>query len=166
LARYHQIKVSRSGCYYVLLRHGLNRLPNADRKRSIPSYRRYEKQAPGHHVQVDVKFLFFTDKTGNRVKRFQYTTIDDATRIRALRIYAQHTQANAIKFIDYVPKKFPFRIRTIRTDNGHEFQSKFHWHIEDPGMEHVSIKPGTPRLNGKVERSHLTDKSEFYQLLG
>jgi transposase InsO family protein len=32
-------------------------------------------------------------------------------------------------------------------------------------MEHVYIKPGTPRLNGKVERSHLTDKREFYQLL-
>jgi len=32
-------------------------------------------------------------------------------------------------------------------------------------MEHVYIKPGTPRLNGKVERSHLTDKCVFYQLL-
>ena len=32
-------------------------------------------------------------------------------------------------------------------------------------MEHVYIKPATPRLNGKVERSHLTDKKEFYQLL-
>ena len=32
-------------------------------------------------------------------------------------------------------------------------------------MRHVYIKPGTPRLNGKVERSHRTDKEEFYQLL-
>ena len=32
-------------------------------------------------------------------------------------------------------------------------------------MIHVYIKPATPRLNGKVERSHLTDKQEFYQLL-
>ena len=32
-------------------------------------------------------------------------------------------------------------------------------------MEHVYIKPRTPRLNGKVERSHRTDKEEFYQLL-
>ena len=32
-------------------------------------------------------------------------------------------------------------------------------------MEHAYIKPGTPRLNGKVERSHRTDKQEFYQLL-
>ena len=32
-------------------------------------------------------------------------------------------------------------------------------------MEHVYIKPRTPRLNGKVERPHRTDKEEFYQLL-
>lgn len=27
------------------------------------------------------------------------------------------------------------------------------------------IKPRSPHLNGKVERSHLTDKQEFYQLI-
>lgn len=27
------------------------------------------------------------------------------------------------------------------------------------------VKPVTPRLNGKVERSHLTDQREFYQVL-
>jgi len=32
-------------------------------------------------------------------------------------------------------------------------------------MEHVYIRPATPRLNGKVERPHRTDKQEFYQLL-
>jgi transposase InsO family protein len=30
---------------------------------------------------------------------------------------------------------------------------------------HVYIKPRSPRLNGKVERSHGTDEREFYQLL-
>ncbi len=58
--------------------------------------------------------------------------------------------------------KFPFRIKVIRTDNGSEFQAKFNWHVQDLGMDHVYIKPGTPRLNGKVERSHRTDKQEFY----
>jgi len=32
-------------------------------------------------------------------------------------------------------------------------------------MLHVYIKPATPRLNGKVERSHLTDQREFYQFM-
>jgi len=165
LMRFHNIKISRSGCYYVLLRNNLNRLPNNQRQRSKPLFKRYQKQVPGHHVQVDVKFLFFKNSQGERVKRFQYTAIDDATRIRALKIYERHNQLNAIDFINYVVEKFPFRIKTIRTDNGHEFQSKFNWHIHDLGMEHVYIKPGTPRLNGKVERSHLTDKQEFYQLI-
>jgi transposase len=65
----------------------------------------------------------------------------------------------------HVVKRFPFRIHTIRTDRGHEFQAQFHWHVEDQGMRHVYIKPRTPQLNGKVERSHRTDQEEFYQLL-
>jgi len=108
---------------------------------------------------------FFKDKKRNRIKRFQYTAIDDCTRIRALKIYERQTQASAINFINYVVEKFPFRIKTIRTDNGHEFQTKFHWHVADLGMQHVYIKPATPCLNGKVERSYLTDKREFYQIL-
>ena len=56
------------------------------------------------------------------------------------------------------------KLRT-RIDIIHEFQAGFHWHVEDLGIRHVYIKPGTPRLNGKVERSHGTDQREFYQLL-
>jgi len=29
----------------------------------------------------------------------------------------------------------------------------------------ISVKPRSPNLNGKVERSHRTDDIEFYQLL-
>ena len=81
------------------------------------------------------------------------------------KIYARHNQKNACDFVDYVIEKLPFRIREIRTDRGHEFQAKFHWHIEDQGIRHVSIKPRSPQLNGKVERSHRSDQEEFYQLL-
>ena len=151
--------------YNVLVRNGLNRLPVNCNKRSMPSVIRYEKQVPRHHVQVDVKFLDLIDPGGAKVRRFQYTAIDDATRIRALKIYEKHNQANAIDFADHVIERFPFRIHTIRTDNGHEFQARFHWHVEDLGIRHVYIKPASPNLNGKVERSHLTDKLGFYQLL-
>ena len=164
LQRYHGIKISPGGVYGVLKRNGLNRLPQNAKKRTVLT-KRYEKQVPGHHIQMDVKFLKFKDSNGKKVKRYQYTAIDDATRIRALKVYKRHTQKNAINFVNYVIKKFPFRIHTIRTDNGHEFQSRFHWHVEDLGIRHVYIKPGTPRLNGKVERSHRTDDIEFYQLL-
>ena len=115
LWRYHQIKISAAGAYHVLKRHGMNRLPQNQRKRSIPIPQRYKKQVPGHHVQVDVKFLFFKDQNGKQVKRYQYTAIDDATRIRVLKIYEKHNQANAIDLVNYVINKFPFRIHTIQT---------------------------------------------------
>jgi transposase InsO family protein len=164
LKRYHEIKIAPATVYNVLKSRGLNRLPRNAKKRAVTTHR-YEKQVTGHHIQVDVKFLKFPAPQGGLAKRFQYTAIDDATRIRALKIYNRHTQKNAIKFIDYVIRKFPFRIQTIRKDNGHEFQAMFHWHVEDMGIRHVYIKPGRPNLNGKVERSHGTDEREFYQLL-
>ena len=164
LERYHGMKISDAGVYRVLRRNGLNRLPRRVGRRAVHTHR-YAKQVPGHHVQVDVTFLTLKGKDGRNIRRFQYTAIDDATRIRALKVYQRHTQQNAIHFIDSVVEKFPFRIHTIRTDRGHEFQALFHWHVADKGMRHVYIKPRTPQLNGKVERSHRTDKQEFYQLL-
>lgn len=164
LEKYQSIRISSADVYQVLKRHGVNRLPRNARKRTVQT-QRYEKQVPGYHIQVDVKFLKFENPDGKKLKRFQYTAIDDATRIRALQIYSKHTQENAIRFLDHVISKFLFRIHTVRTDNGHEFQAKFHWHLNDIGIRHVYIKPRTPRLNGKVERSHGTDEMEFYQLL-
>jgi transposase InsO family protein len=164
--RHYDLVVSEGGVRGVLLRHGLNRLPREEKnKKPRKPFIRYEKKVPGHHVQVDVKFLIFKTKDGQTIRRYQYTAIDDATRIRALRIYERHNQNSSIDFINYVVALFPFRIKNIRTDNGHEFKTKFSWHVQDLGMIHTYIKPGTPRLNGKVERSHLTDKLEFYQLI-
>ena len=132
LKRHHGIKVSPGGVYWVLKRNGMNRLPQNQRKRFMEPFKRYEKQVPGHRIQIDVKFLFFKDVlTGKEVRRFQYTAIDDATRARALYIYDRHTRQNAIDFVDKVRASFPFRIHTIQTDNGHEFQALFHWHCED-----------------------------------
>jgi transposase InsO family protein len=164
LARYHGITTSCASVYRTLTRHGLRRLPRNVGRRAVHTHR-YSKEVPGHHIQADVKIVSLKTPDGHRVRRFQYTAIDDATRVRALKIYSRHNQANAINFIDYAIEKFPFRIHTIRTDRGHEFQAQFHWHVEDRGIRHVYIKPRSPELNGKVERSHRSDQEEFYQLL-
>lgn len=104
---------------------------------------------------------------GKRPKRYyQYTAIDDCTRIRVLRIYERNNQKTAIQFLDYVLEKLPFEVEVIQTDNGSEFKGAFHWHVIDRGIGHAYIKPATPRLNGKVERSHRIDAEEFYRLLG
>ena len=164
LERYHGIKICCNSVYRTLVRNGLRRLPRNTGRRKVHT-KRYSKQVPGHHIQFDVKFLTFQSDTGRRIKRYQYTAIDDATRVRALRTYNRHTQKNAIRFFDYVLEKFPFRIQQVRTDRGHEWQAQFHWHVEDKGIRHVYIKTRSPQLNGKVERSHRSDQEEFYQLL-
>lgn len=162
LDRYHGIRISESTVSIVLKSHGVARLPKTAPRRALHT-KRYAKTVPGHHIQVDVKFLQLKNREGKTVKRYQYTAIDDATRVRALQIFPEHNPECA--FLDYVVEIFPFRISTVRTDRGHEFQARFHWHVEDQGMQHVYIKPQAPQLNGKVERSHRTDQTEFYQLL-
>lgn len=82
-----------------------------------------------------------------------------------LRIYDRLNQKTAIQFAGYLLDKLPFRVEAIQTDNGSEFQSAFHWHLMDRGIRHIYIKPATPRLNGKVERSHRIDGEEFYRQL-
>lgn len=33
--------------------------------------------------------------------------------------------------------EFCVHFQIFRTDNGHEFQANFHWHIEDLGIKHA-----------------------------
>ena len=75
LERYHDIRVCDATVYRTLKRHGMNRLPNRVGRRAVHTHR-YEKQVPGHHVQVDVKFLTLRGKHGQRIRRYQYTAID------------------------------------------------------------------------------------------
>ncbi|MFF8431065.1 IS481 family transposase [Streptomyces sp. NPDC016566] len=157
LQRYHDVAISTSG---------VNRLPASQRyKRRSIRWKRYEKQRPGHQLQVDVKFIEPLGQSGRKKRYYQYTAIDDCTRLRVLRAYPRNDQKTAIQFIDYVLAKLPFAVEQVQTDNGQEFGQAFHWHLLDKGIGHVRIKPRTPRLNGKVERSHRIDSEEFYRLL-
>ena len=91
LERYHGITISKAGVYRILRRHGLNRLPSRVGRRTVHTHR-YAKQVPGNHVQVDVTFLTLVGKDGKATRRYRYTVIDDATRIRTLKVYTRHTQ--------------------------------------------------------------------------
>jgi transposase InsO family protein len=166
LKRYHQVQISNSGVWRILKRLELNRLPASQRhQRHDRRWRRYEKPLPGHRVQLDVKFIQPLPGAPKANKYYQFTAIDDCTRLRVLRIYPKLNQQTAIQFLDYVLARLPFRVEVIQTDNGPEFGSSFHWHVLDKGAGHAYIKPRTPRLNGKVERSHRIDAEEFYRLL-
>jgi transposase InsO family protein len=164
LQRFHAIAIAVSSVHRVLQRHGMNRLPaNQKHRPHAKRWLRYEKPQPGHRLQMDVKFL--ERIPGTRKRLYQFTAIDDCTRIRVLKVYDACNQATAIAFMNEVVRRLPFRIHVVQTDNGAEFQSHFHWHLEALDIQHVYIRPRTPRLNGKVERSHRVDDQEFYQLL-
>ena len=165
LKRYHDVVISPSGVWRILKRLDMSRLPASQRyRRHVDRWKRYEKPLPGHRVQIDVKFIAPLQGS-RRKKHYQFTAIDDCTRIRVLRIYDRLNQQSAIRFLDYVLEKLPFKVEVIQTDHGAEFGSQFHYHVLDRGIGHVYIKPATPRLNGKVERSHRIDQEEFYRML-
>ena len=60
-------------------------------------------------MQIDVKFV--APRRGSRKKHYQFTAIDDCTRIRVRRIYDRLNQRTAIRFADYVVEKLPFAVR-------------------------------------------------------
>jgi transposase len=113
LSRYHEISISSSTVHEILKKHGLSRLPKNNKKysRRKLSWKRYEKQEPGHRVQVDVKFLQRIPGTQKRF--YQYTAIDDCTRVRILKIYDKCNQKTSINFINEVIRRMPFKILVI-----------------------------------------------------
>jgi transposase-like protein len=60
-------------------------------------------------------------KDAPKKKHYQFTAIDDCTRLRVLRIYPALNQKAAIQFVDYVLERLPFQVQVIQTDNGGEF---------------------------------------------
>jgi hypothetical protein len=67
LAGYHDVTISTSGVWRILKRPGLRRLFASQRyQRRTLRWKRYEKQRPGHQLQVDVKFIEPLGQTGRK----------------------------------------------------------------------------------------------------
>ena len=89
--------------------------------------------------------------------------MDDCTRCRVLRVYSRRTGANTLDFIDAVIEEMVFPLQCIQTDRGAEFFAhKVQERLMEYGIKFRPIRPGSPQLNGKVERSQKTDEVEFY----
>lgn len=104
---------------------------------------------------------------------YHYTVIDEYTRKRVLWASKEQSTSASTEFIKVIMRKFPFKIESIRTDNGYEFtnrlnpkrtknKTKFEKKLEELGIRHKLIKLKTPRHNGNVERSHRKDQERFY----
>jgi hypothetical protein len=94
LARYHDLTISTCGVWRILKRLQLNRLPASQRyQRRALRWKRCEKQRPGQQLQVDVKSIKPLGQKGLRPKKYyQFTAIDDCTRLRVLRAYPRCDQ--------------------------------------------------------------------------
>ena len=68
MERYHGIKISESTVSRILKSHGVERLPKTAPRRALHT-KRYAKTVPGHHIQVDVKFLQLKNREGKTLKR-------------------------------------------------------------------------------------------------
>jgi len=134
---------------------------------------------PGDKIQVDVKFVpqeCMTEELKEKgEKYYQYTAIDEYTRIRYTWFTNEHSTYMSSEFAKRLVKYYPFKIKTIQTDNGMEFTNRLNYNqkmqgkqtifektLEELGIEYKTIKPYTPKENGRVERSHRKDQERFY----
>lgn len=153
LIRLHSFKLSTATIWKVLNRHGMNRLRSGRAPRQPQSYSR---DVPGERVQMD------TMKVAPGL--FQFTAVDDCTRMRVIALYPRRTAQNAVRFLkEHVLEEFPFPIQRIQTDRGGEFfGTPFQRAMMEQSIKFRPIRPYSPHLNGKVERSQRTDRVEFY----
>ena len=149
---------------------GLHKPPKRKGCKPKP-YKRAEY--PGQKIQIDVKYVP-SRCVSNGQKYYQYTAIDECTRVVFREMYDEHNTYNSKDFLIKLMDAFPFPIREIQTDNGTEFtnallvvkathKSLFEQALEDMGIIYHRIRIATPQHNGKVERQHRTDEKRFYK---
>lgn len=143
----------------------------APRKYHTPEY-------PGEKWQMDVKFVPSECKAPTLPAdkgHYQYTVIDEASRKRFPCFCDEHSMSNSIAALAGAVAFFGYPPKAVQTDNGTEFcraapqdsgePSAFGLCLARLGADHKRIRPGTPRHNGKVERSHRIDQEKFYRTL-
>ena len=141
---------------------------------------RYERAIPGY-LQVDTKYVPKAGESGEFL--YQFTAIDECTRVRFLGASLTHGAEAARKFLVRALSFYEtlgVKVLQVQTDRGTEFtlpqtekvlaqyasgkisDSVFTQECNARGIRHRLIKPRSPELNGKVERSHRIDSERFY----
>lgn len=169
LFRDYGIVISPSTVNRILNRQGLIKeaeiIRGIEKRRSKTNYRikrlRAERSlrniAPGVLVQVDTKHL---SVLGN--KYYQFTAIDTKSKLVCSRVYTTISSSSAQDFVSRMIKRFPFKIKSIQTDNGSEFLKYFHFECQKLGITHYFSRPRTPKDNALVERVIGTIKYELW----
>lgn len=137
----------------------------------------YEQMTyPGQRVQIDVKVVPQACISDPQLHLFQYTALDEFSRMRFLWAYEEQSTYSSADFLERAVRWFKRRgvtVECIQTDNGFEFTNRYSNSMRDLttlfeaaaqklGIRHKLIRPYTPRHNGKVERSHREDQKRLY----
>lgn len=165
------IALSTRGIHKVLKREGMvktkKRFPHKDTWKS-------KSTAPGELVEIDVAYM----RKYKGKWLYQFTAVDSCTRWRFLKIYREQHIGSALDFLQKLLKEAPFAIQGVKTDNGAIFTNRYNGYYKSTrtfprmhaftrecrrhGIVHYLIDPGKPAQQGKVERSHRTDRAEFW----
>ena len=163
--------------YRVLVRESLMPARKPKKAKYVPQP--YEQMTyPGQRIQIDVKHVpsaCLVHSEGR--KYYQYTAIDEYSRLRYLEAFEEANTYSSQIFAEHVLRWFQrrgVRVECIQTDNGFEFTKRlgrskkeedltlFEQYLQAQGVRHKTIRPYTPRHNGKVERSHREDQKRLY----
>jgi transposase InsO family protein len=164
-------QLTRSSLHRCLQRHGISRLPKADREKP-KKFKAYEIG----YFHIDIAELRYEGG-----KAFLYVAVDSTSKLVFARIYRKATKLAAAAFLKLLVRTVPYRIHTILTDNGVQFTDRYQsdyrgWisHIfgrvcADNGIHHRLTKPYHPWTNGQAERmvrtiKEATVKSFHYSL--
>lgn len=154
----------------------LGLFPAAEKKKAYKPKPYEQMTYPGQRVQVDVKVFPRRCIADPELRLFQYTAIDEFTRLRFLAAYPEQSTFSSADFLNKLVQWYARRgikVKCVQTDNGFEFTNRFSAGKRDLptlfettaaqlGIRHKLIRPYTPRHNGKVERSHREDQKRFY----
>lgn len=143
LQRVHQLRLNTKTIHRVFREIGVPLLTKT-RPRSPRQMKLFEKEAPGDSIQVDVKIIKL-----QREKVFQYTAIDDCTRLRVLRLYPRLNQHSSLAFLRELREAFPFVIKKLQCDNGSEFPLAFKLALEAAGIRHRYSSHGDPNRTAR-----------------
>ena len=163
LARAAGMLVSASTIHRSLQRAGMIR-PSTKRRR--PRFQNGSVMRPSNvpglgYLQLDVKYVT-PELSGLPYTCYLYAAMDIATRYKVGLILTKVEEAGAILTLFHATHHFPFPLQYVQTDNGLEFQQRFHAKCAELGVEHFYIHKSSPNDNAVIERSFRTDEEEFF----
>lgn len=170
------LRLARSTVEAVLRRYRMPLLRHLDQATGLPVRRtpprRYEHDAPGDLIHVDIKKLGRIPEGGGHRKlgrtignrhnkkhrpgyAYLHHAVDDHSRLAYSEILTDERKETAAQFWDRATAFFQghgITVRRVMTDNGSCYRSKVFAESLGVDIKHKKTRPYRPQTNGKVER--------------